>query len=170
MDVIPSVSTGSVAVESWVRARRRPWAQTRTTCWAVGFSTPGGRRVTSPSGKAPFWSASLWTAPSTWSNMTALTACTASSSSKTAGCPTCRCWQRKSVSATAWISDHRDVFALPGCAHCTEKWCFQLFYFGISSGHTGLFISQYQRDHFAFSSSFFFKLKNVFFFFLFCRC
>lgn len=142
MDLIPTMSSGSVAVESWVRARHRPWAQTLTTCWAAGFSTPGGRRVTWPSGKAPFWSAWPWTAPSTWSNMTALIACTASSSSKTTGCPTCRCCQRKSVSYLLWMGVH---FVNSKALRSGIFSCFIL----VSTSSFMLCDSQYLRDHFA---------------------
>lgn len=98
-----SLPVGSVALESWVRAQSWAWPLTPTTFWVGGFSTPGGRKAAWPRGKAPSWSDWPWTAPSTWSNMTALIACTELSSSKTAGCPTYRCCLRKSVSGrTTW--------------------------------------------------------------------
>lgn len=98
-----SMLLGSVALESWVRAQSLAWPLTPTTFWVGGFSTPGGRKAAWPHGKALSWSGWRWTAPSTWSNMTALIVCTESSSSKTAGFPTCRCWLRKSVSTrTTW--------------------------------------------------------------------
>lgn len=100
-----SLPLGSVALESWVRAQSLAWPLTLTTFWVGGFSTPGERKAAWPRGKAPSWSGWQWTAPSTWSNMTALIVCTELSSSKTAGFPTCRCCLRKSVSMrkTWWI-------------------------------------------------------------------
>lgn len=97
-DSVPLVIVGSAAVESWAKAQSRPWAQTQTTYLAAGSSTPGGRKETSPSGKALSWSGWRWTAPFTWSNTMASTVCTASSSLKITGCPICRCCQRKLVS------------------------------------------------------------------------